>query len=284
VRKREFGGTGVQLPVIGQGTWTMGDKPGRETGEIRALRLGLDLGMTHIDTAEMYGDGRAEELVGKAIAGRREGVFLTSKVLPSNASYEGTIKACENSLRRLATNYVDLYLLHWWSERHPIGETMRALEQLAKDGKTRFIGVSNFDLDRLEQARNCCGRSLIACDQVCYHLRARGIEYDLIPHCSRSGVAIVGYSPYGSGNFPKPGSSEWKVLDCIGRRHNRTPRQVALNFLTRHEGVFTIPKSATEEHTRENAGASDWDLDEDDLKDLDAGFRPPKAKSPLAMI
>ncbi len=284
MRKRDFGATGVRLPIIGQGTWMMGDRPERAKEEIRALRMGIDLGMVHIDTAEMYGSGRAEELVGQAIAGRRNEVFLASKVLPSNATYDGTIKACEKSLRRLGTGYLDLFLLHWWSERHPIAETMRALEKLAADGKTRFFGVSNFDMDQLQLAMNSCGTTFLACDQVCYHLRARGIEYDLIPYCANKGVAIVGYSPFASGDFPSPESREWKLLERIGHRHNRTPRQVALNFLTRKDGVFAIPKSASVDHVRENAGAWDWQLNEGDLDELDTGFPPPKDKTSLAMI
>jgi diketogulonate reductase-like aldo/keto reductase len=284
VETRLFGQTGVQVPVIGQGTWTMGDKAGRVQEEIRALRVGIDLGMTHIDTAEMYGDGRAEEVVAKAIEGIRSKVFLVSKVLPSNASYEGTIRACEQSLRRLKTDRLDMYLLHWWSGKHPIGDTIGALEKLAKDGKTRFIGVSNLDIDKLEKARSAASACALSCNQVCYHLKARGIEYDLAPHCSRGRTAIVGYSPFGSGDFPKQGGKEWKLLEKIGQRHGRTPRQVALNFLVREEGLFTIPKSAHAEHVRENAGASGWKLEPEDLREIDRCFPPPKSKVPLAMI
>lgn len=291
--EREFGPTGIRIPIIGQGTWMVGEDRARANAEIRALRSGVELGLTHIDTAEMYGNGLAEQLVAEAIAGMRDQVFLVSKVLPSNASYSGTIRACEQSLRRLRTDRLDLYLLHWWSDRQPIAETMRALRKLAADGKTRFIGVSNLDVEQLELARRTgLGASdgttsdgtPVVCDQVCYHLGARGIEYDLIPRCAAAGMAVVGYSPFGSGDFPRPGSRKWKVLESVGRRHGRTPHQVALNFLTRLPGVFAIPKAASEEHVRENAGAAGWDLTPEDLGEIDRVFAPPTAKLPLAMI
>jgi diketogulonate reductase-like aldo/keto reductase len=284
MRQREFGSTGTRLSVIGQGTWMMGEKPARAKDEIRVLRLGIDLGLTHVDTAEMYGGGKTEELLAKAIAGRRAEVFLVSKVLPSNASYAGTIRACEQSLRRLGTDHLDLYLLHWWSDRHPISQTMAALERLVEEGKTRFIGVSNLDVDQLEEARLACAGSSIACDQVCYHLQVRGIEYDLIPHCAENRIAVVGYSPFGSGDFPKQGGKEREALERIGDRHGRTPYQVALNFLTRCDGVFAIPKSASEHHVRENAAAADFELSAEDLMEIDRAFHPPAAKCPLAMI
>jgi diketogulonate reductase-like aldo/keto reductase len=281
---REFGNTGVHIPVIGQGTWNMGKAQAHAESEIRSLRFGIDLGMTHIDTAEMYGDGSTEELVGRAIAGIRHKVFLTSKVLPSNASYAGTLRACKRSLQRLRTDYLDLYLLHWWSESHPIEETMRAMEELVREGKVRFIGVSNLEVHEMRRAEAALAREKIVCNQVCYHLQARGIEFSLLPHCLGRGIAVVGYSPFGSGKFPEEGSREWQALAAIGRRHGKTPRQVALNFLTRHEGLFSIPKAAEADHLRENADSVGWDLPVEDLLSLDGVFPPPTGDSPLEMI
>ena len=281
---REFGTTGFQLPVIGQGTWRMGEAEARAKEEIRSLRLGVDLGMTHIDTAEMYASGRTEHLVGRAVSGIRHKVFLTSKVLPSNASRSGTIRACERSLERLRTDYLDLYLLHWWSESRPIEETMAAMEELVLMGKVRFIGVSNLEIDQLRRAEQALGRERIACNQVCYHLKGRGIEFSLVPHCESRGIAVVGYSPFGSGNFPREGGRAWKVLAGIAGRYGRTPRQVALNFLTRREGLFSIPKAANPDHIRENADAVGWDLAAEDLQAMDSLFPPPAHDSPLEII
>ena len=281
---RKLAGADIELPLIGQGTWMMGENPARIEEEVRALRLGLDLGMTHIDTAEMYGNGAAEELVGRAVAGRREQVFLVSKVLPSNASYRGTLQACENSLARLGTDVIDLYLLHWWSDSHPLEETMRAMEELVRAGKIRFIGVSNFDVRQLKQAQQAMSRERILCNQVCYHLKARGIEYSLIPYCESQHIAVVGYSPFGSGNFVAPESREGKVLAEIAGRHGKSPRQVALNFLARRHPLFAIPKSSRAEHVRENAGAVGWDLSAGDLEAMDRAFPPPVRETPLAMI
>jgi len=278
-----FGASGLQLPVIGQGTWRMGESARGAGEEIRALRLGIDLGMTHIDTAEMYGSGSTEELVGRATAGIRHKVFLTSKVLPSNASRAGVVRACERSLKRLGTDYLDLYLLHWWG-RHPIGETMGALEELVAAGKVRMIGVSNLDAAELEQARRALTRERIVCNQVCYHLNARGIEWGLVRDCALQGIAVVGYSPFGSGDFPAAGSRPWRALESIARRHGRTPRQVALNFLTRGAGLFSIPKAATPEHVRENAASVGWELTPEDVALIDEFFPPPSAETPLAMI
>lgn len=281
---RKLAGADIELPLIGQGTWMIGENGARIEEEIRALRLGLDLGMTHIDTAEMYGNGAAEELVGRAIAGRRAQVFLVSKVLPSNASYRGTLQACENSLARLRTDVIDLYLLHWWSDSYPLEETMRAMEELVRAGKIRFIGVSNFDVRQLQRAQKALNGARILCNQVCYHLKARGIEYSLIPYCENHDVAVVGYSPFGSGNFVAPESREGKVLAEIARRHGKSPRQVALNFLARRHPLFAIPKSSRAEHVRENAGAVGWELSAGDLEAMDRAFPPPVRETPLAMI
>ncbi len=264
---RPFGPTGVQVPVIGQGTWRMGEDRAAHREELAALRLGLDLGLTHIDTAEMYGDGAAEKLVGQAVAGRRDRVFIATKVLPSNASYAGTIRACEASLRRLRTDYVDLYLLHWWSGAHPIGETMRAMEELAGRGLVRFVGVSNFDVAQLKAAQAALRGERLACNQVLYHLRNRSIEPDVLPYCEAQGIAVVGYTPLARGGFMR------SVVADIAKKHGRTPRQVTLNFLTRRPALFTIPKASRPDHVRENAGALDFTLSAAALAAIDAAFK-----------
>jgi diketogulonate reductase-like aldo/keto reductase len=255
----------------------------KELRAIEAVRVGVNLGLTHIDTAEMYGNGRAEELVGKAIAGHRDQVFLVSKVLPSNASYEGTLRACERSLKRLGTDHLDLYLLHWES-RYPISETMRAMEKLIDDGRTRFAGVSNFDVAEVKAAQAALRHHRLAANQVLYHLEERGIERKLIPYCQQQEIAVVGYSPFGHGAFPRPNSSGGKVLLQVAERNRRTVRQVALNFLTRLPQLFTIPKAGDPDHTRENAGGAGWSLPEEDLAAIDRAFPAPARDTPLAML
>lgn len=283
---RKFGWTDLDVPVIGMGTWMIeGRSRDAERRAIEALQLGLDLGMNHIDTAEMYGNGRAEELVAEAVDGQREQVFLVSKVLPSNASYEGTLKACERSLKRLKTDFIDLYLLHWPSSQHPIEETMRAMEKLVDEGMIKFIGVSNFDVEQLREAQNALVKHRIACNQVLYHLAYRGIELELLPYCTENGIAIVGYSPFGHGNFLSSHSRGRKVLAEIAKRQNRTVRQVALNFLTRDSNLFTIPKAGNPDHIRENSGAvGNWKLTDEDIVAIDRTFPLPRADKPLEMI
>jgi diketogulonate reductase-like aldo/keto reductase len=276
MQDREFGSTNVKVPVIGQGTWQM------KSNGLDALRIGIELGMTHIDTAEMYTG--AEEIVADAIAGRRNRIFLVSKVVPSNASYKGTLRACDASLKRLKTDYLDVYLLHWWSGSHPIGETVRAMEELVTAGKVRYIGVSNFDVAQLEQAQRALTREKIACNQVLYHLRSRGIEYSLLPYCEAQNIAVVAYSPFGKGDFPAPSSKQGKALQTIADRHKKTTRQVALNFLTRRKSVFTIPKASNLEHVRENAGGTGWQLTREDLDLIDSVFPPPRKDEPLDMF
>src|SRR5436190_10709011 len=214
--EREFGSTAVKVPVIGQGTWNM-----RRDG-LEALRMGIELGMTHIDTAEMYTG--AEEIIAEAIRGIRTKIFLVSKVLPSNASYKGTLRACDASLKRLKTDYLDVYLLHWWSGSHPIAETMRAMEELVQAGKVLHIGVSNLDVSQLKQAQKALSREKIVCNQVMYHLRSRGIENHVLPFCESQKIAVVGYSPFGQGDFPSPASKQGKALDAIAARHGKTSR------------------------------------------------------------
>lgn len=281
--KRKFGWTGVEVPVLGQGTWMMEGNRGTENEAIEALRLGLDLGMTHIDTAEMYGDGHVEEIIASAIKGRRDEVFLASKVLPSNASYQGTLDACRRSLRRLETKWLDLYLLHWPSS-YPIGETMRAMEKLIDEGMVRYIGVSNFDLEELQEAEQALSKHRISCDQVLYYLGNRGIEQRLLPYCAKQGIALVGYSPFGHVGFPRPQSKEGQILAEIGARHGRTPRQVALNFLTRLPNTFSIPKAGQIEHVRENSSGVGWELGASDIAAIEQAFPLPADGTRLEMI
>jgi diketogulonate reductase-like aldo/keto reductase len=250
---------------------------------VAALRRGLDAGMTHVDTAEMYGDGRVEELVGEAIAGRRDEVFLASKVLPSNATFDGVLRACEASLRRLRTDRLDLYLLHWPGPR-PLERTIAAFERLVGDGKVVQYGVSNFDVDELDEAVRIAGPNRIACDQVLYHLRERGIEHALMPWCAGRDVAIVAYSPFGSGRFPTASSPGYRVLADIARARGATPRQVALAFLVRQPHVFTIPKGAQPEHALENAGAGALELSPDDVHRVDRVFPRGLRRQGLAML
>jgi diketogulonate reductase-like aldo/keto reductase len=281
MEKRVFGPTGVSVPVLGQGTWQLeGDD---RAGAIRSLRVGLDLGLTHVDTAELYGYGEVEELVAEALAGRRDEVFLVSKVMPNNATYEGTLKACERSLGKLKTDHLDCYLLHWPGP-HPLEETLRAFERLRTDGKIRAWGVSNFDVDDLEEVLSLVGPGKLACNQVLYHLRERYIEHRLLPWCERHGVALVGYSPFGSGDFPEPGSPDGRVLEEVARAYGATPRQVALKFLTRRAPLFAIPKASHPDHTRDNAAAAGLRLSAADLARLDAAFPLGPVKRDLPVV
>lgn len=254
------------MPVIGQGTWRMGESPAEARREVAALRLGIELGLTHIDTAEMYGDGGAERVVARAIRGQRDRVFVVTKVLPSHASYAGTIAACERSLRRLGTDHVDVYLLHWWTGQHPIAETMRAMRELIRRGLTRFAGVSNLDVPQMEEARRALEDQPLACNQVLYHLRDRAIERDVLPWCERRRIAVVGYTPLARGGFRRD------VVERIARERGVTPRQVALNFLTRRPALFTIPKASDPAHVRENAGALAFTLTRDEIRAIDRAF------------
>ncbi|MBV8689018.1 MAG: aldo/keto reductase [Candidatus Eremiobacteraeota bacterium] len=269
---RPFAKTNAILPRIGQGTWEFPEAGARLREAMDALRRGIALGMNHIDTAEMYGAGRVEEIVGDALAGlKRSDVFLTSKVLPSNASFKKTIAACERSLRRLRTDYLDLYLLHWPGSL-PISETMAAMEQLVDDGKVRFVGVSNFDVEELEEARTALRRAPLVCNQVLYHLRERGIEERLLPFCKTRDIAVVAYTPFGRGQFASTAAHADGVLEKVADRHGKTARQVILNFLTRDPNVFTIPKAAHIAHVEENAGAAGWELNADDVRRIDEAF------------
>jgi diketogulonate reductase-like aldo/keto reductase len=267
---RAFGPANSLVSVIGQGTWNI--DIGERSRAIAALRHGLDLGMNHIDTAEMYGAGEAEKMIGRAILGRRDEVFIVSKVLPSHASRGGTVAACENSLARLGTDRLDCYLLHWRG-KYPLEETIAGFEDLKHDGKILSWGVSNFDVGDLDEVVSIAGEGSFACNQVLYHLRERAIEHAVLPWCEEHGVAVVGYSPFGhSGSFPDSRTAQGRVLNQIAAAHNATPRQVALRFLVRRPSLFTIPKASSPEHVTENAGAGSLRLSKDELARIDEAF------------
>jgi diketogulonate reductase-like aldo/keto reductase len=264
---RTFGCTGQDVSVIGQGTWYL-DRGDRKAA-VAALRRGIDRGMTHIDTAEMYGD--AELVIADAIAGQRDDLFLVSKVLPSNASRRGTISACERSLKRLKTDRLDCYLLHWRGS-YALSDTVAAFDELVRSGKIRSWGVSNFDVGDLEELLGVAGEGKIACNQVLYHLKERAIEHAVIPWCERHGVAVVAYSPFGHNDFPSPQSKGGEVLARIARVHGASPRQIALSFLARETTVFAIPKAASAEHALDNAAAGDIALSASDISALEKAF------------
>jgi diketogulonate reductase-like aldo/keto reductase len=278
MRTRPFGYTGVDVSLIGQGTWQMDGRD--DAGAIAALRRGLDLGMSHIDTAEMYGE--AEPLVARAIEGRRDEVYLVSKVLPSNASRAGTVKACERSLARLKTDRLDCYLLHWRGGI-PLQETFAAFEDLQRAGKIRSWGVSNFDVDDLDEALTISGHGRIACNQVLYHLEERAIEHAVVPWCEKHGVAVVAYSPFGNGHFVSASSSGGRILKEVADAHGATARQVALAFLTRKPAVFAIPKASNPDHAADNAAAGDLTLSASEIERIDKAFPVGRPKS-LPMI
>jgi diketogulonate reductase-like aldo/keto reductase len=255
------------VAVIGQGTWYI-DRGDRQEA-VAALRRGIDLGMTHIDTAEMYGD--AELVIADAIAGRRDDIFLVSKVLPSNASRHGTITACERSLKRLNTDRLDCYLLHWRGS-YPLSETVAAFEQLVAAGKIRSWGVSNFDADDLDEMLAVAGEGKIACNQVLYHLKERAIEHAVMPWCKQHGVSVVAYSPFGHDDFPNANGKAGQVLHAIAQAHGASPRQIALAFLTRDPQLFAIPKAASPAHASDNAAAGELVLDADEIAALDKAF------------
>ncbi len=279
---RPFGATGRAVPIVGQGTWNVPTRGAGADAAKRALRRGIELGMVHVDTAEMYGDGAAERLVGEAIDGLpREQLFLVSKVLPSNATYDGTIRACEASLKRMRVDYLDCYLLHWRGSV-PLAETMRALEQLVRDGKTRALGVSNFDVADLDEARAALDTEPIACNQILYHLGERTAEEHEMPYCREHGIAVVAYTPFGRGDWTdRPGA---RVLGEIARRHGVTPHAVILAFLTREPSNFVIPKSSTAEHVEANAAAGDVQLDAAEIAAIDEAFQVRRRRGGLPTL
>lgn len=271
---RPFGPLSRPVSSIGQGTWKIDE--GDAGQAVAALQRGIDAGMTHIDTAEMYGE--AEPVVGAAIAGRRDDVFLVSKVLPQNASRAGVVAACERSLQRLGTDRLDCYLLHWRGS-HPLAETVAGFDDLVRGGKILSWGVSNFDVDDLDDMLAVAGPGRIACNQVLYHLKERAIEHAVIPWCDAQGVAVVGYSPFGQDAFPGSDTPGGQLLDQIAERHRATARQVALAALARH--AFVIPKASTPDHAADNAGAGDLHLDAAELDEIDRAF--PRGRKPASL-
>jgi diketogulonate reductase-like aldo/keto reductase len=269
---------GERVPALGQGTWHMGEDRRRADEEAAALRLGIELGMTLIDTAELYGGGTAEEIVAAAARGLRDRLFIVSKVMPHNASRAGVIAACERSLKRLATDRIDLYLLHWRGSV-PFAETLAGFEELRQAGKIRYHGVSNLDRREIAEWAGLPGGAAVAADQVLYNLSHRGPEWDLIPWCRERGIAIMAYTPLGQGHVLRD-----RTLAEIARRHGAMPAQIALAWLLRREGTIVIPKAARPEHVRDNRGALNVKLDEADLAALDRAFPPPKGKTALGMI
>ncbi|HWJ35616.1 MAG TPA: aldo/keto reductase [Steroidobacteraceae bacterium] len=279
---RNFGSTGRQVAAVGQGSWR--SEEAHSAAVVASLRRGLDLGMTHIDTAEMYGSGAAETLVGTAIMGRRDEVFLVSKVLPNNASKRGTLAACEKSLARLKTDRLDCYLLHWRGG-HPLEETIAAFESLVSSGKILSWGVSNFDVDDLDEAAAIAGAGHPACNQVLYHLKERAIEHAVLPWCEKHGTAVVAYTPFGeSPSIFEARGSQGAVLHEVAATHGATARQVALAFLLQHRNTFVIPKAASIDHVAENAGAAALRLSAAELARIDAAFPRGKPRRGLPMI
>ncbi|WP_416049707.1 aldo/keto reductase [Cupriavidus basilensis] len=269
---------GESVAALGMGTWNMGDQPAARAEELATLRLGLDLGLTLIDTAEMYGDGRSEELVGEAIAGRRDEVFLVSKVYPHNAGRTSAVAACERSLRRLGTDRLDLYLLHWRGGV-PLAETMEAFMALRKAGKIRHFGVSNLDLDDMRALWRVPGGKEVAANQLLYNLTRRGIEWDLLPWLREHGVALMAYSPIEQATLLRN-----PRLARFAQKHGISPVQAALGWLLAQQGVIAIPKTSHRERLRENHGALALTLSTQQLAELDAAFQPPDGPHPLAML
>lgn len=271
--------SGASVPVLGQGTWNMGEEAAHKRDEVRALQLGLDLGMTLIDTAEMYGEGGAEEVVGEAIAGRRDEVYLVSKVYPHNASLEGTQAACERSLRRLKVECIDLYLLHW-PGCFSLDETFDGFEALKKAGKIKDYGVSNFDLEGMQDAVDC---GAVATDQVLYNLIKRGIEFDLLPWCRQQGMPVMAYSPLESSGREQAALLDHPGLHAVAHAHGVTPAQIALAWVLHQDGVIAIPKATDPVHVRANRAAADIKLSPQDLAALDQAFPPPRRRRALDM-
>ncbi len=270
--------SGLAVPALGQGSWNMGEKASEAKAEIESLRAGLDLGMTLIDTAEMYAEGGSERIVGQAIEGRRDEVFLVSKVYPHNASSEGTIAACERSLERLRTDRLDLYLLHWRGS-YPLAETVAAFERLKADGKIGAWGVSNFDVDDMEELLGVPSGENVATNQVLYNLSRRGTEFDLLPFCQKHGIPVMAYSPIEQGRLLRH-----PAVVRIARTYQATPAQVALAFVLERDGVIAIPKTSQAARVKENRAAVSLDIADEDWAELDAAFPPPSRKTPLEML
>ena len=270
--------SGERVPALGQGTWNMGEKKNARAEELATIRLGLDLGVTLIDTAEMYGEGKAEELIGEAIAGRRDATFLVSKVYPHNATRKGAVAACERSLKRLRTDRIDLYLLHWRGTV-PLGETMEAFIALQKAGKIRNYGVSNLDLEEMQELWSVAGGTGVATDQLLYNLSRRGIEWDLLPWLRKRHVVMMAYSPIEQAKLLR----NPKLVD-FAKRYDRTPAQAALAWLLANDDIIAIPKTGKRERLKENFGALDHPLTKEQLAELDRLFAPPQGPVPLQML
>ena len=272
--------SGESVPVLGQGTWNLGDDPRQRCAEVEALRLGLDLGMTLIDTAEMYGSGASEKLVGEAIHGRRDEAFLVSKVLPQNATARGTVRACEESLKRLRTDRLDLYLLHWRGDV-ALEETLTGFDSLLRAGKIRYWGVSNFDVADLEELVGLAGGEAVATDQVLYNLTRRGIERNLLPWCRARPhrIPVMAYSPIEQGRL-----LDHPAIRAVAARHDATPTRVALAWVLRSEGTIAIPRTGKVAHVRDNRAALDLHLTQQDLQELESAFPAPKRKQALEML
>ena len=270
--------TGEKVPVLGLGTWRMGERKSERGAELKAIKLGLELGIRLVDTAEMYGEGVAEEIVGEAMGNLRDEIYVVSKVYPHNASRKGTVAACERSLKRLKTDRLDLYLLHWRGSV-PLAETLEAFMRLQRDGKIRRHGVSNFDLDDMQEWVALAGGETVAANQILYNLQRRGPEWKLIPWCRERRIAIMAYTPLGQGRM-----LQHKAFGEIASRHEATPAQVALAWLLRQDGMIVIPKASRQEHVRDNRGALDLRLTPDDIAALDRAFPPPKGPTALGML
>jgi diketogulonate reductase-like aldo/keto reductase len=270
---------GTEIPALGQGTWHMGESRGKAAAEVAALKLGIELGMTLIDTAEMYGEGGAEEIIAQAIAGQRDKVFIVSKVYPHNASRTGVPAACDRSLKRLKIDRLDLYLLHWRGS-HPVAETVEAFEKLRAAGKIRYWGVSNFDTNDMEKLAALPHGGNCATNQVLYNLNTRGTEFDLLPWCRNHAMPVMAYSPVGQGGslLRSP------ALGAVAKRHNATPAQIAIAWSLRDGHVISIPKASDLQHVRENAAAEDIELNAADLKEIDDHHPPPARKQALGLL
>jgi len=274
---KELGKSGRKIPVLGLGTWGIGGFSTRHLGnddDVRALRLGLDLEMRFIDTAEVYASGHSEEVVAKAVKSQRESVFIATKVSPENLHYDDVIKSCEASLKRLETSFIDLYQVHWPNRSIPVAETMKAMERLVAEGKIRHIGVSNFSVQQIREAQEALSKSTLASNQVEYSLVDRSIEEDLLPHAEKEHITVIAYSPIARGQISKGGRGErWQVLDEIASKYSKTKTQVALNWLITKKPVIAIPKAASLNHVRENAGAAGWQMGEVDHEALNQAFK-----------
>jgi diketogulonate reductase-like aldo/keto reductase len=273
---RPLGRTQESIPVVGLGTWGIGGEMGpdssRDEAGIEALRLGLDLEMKFIDTAEMYGAGHSEEVVARALEGRRDGVFVASKVSPRHFAYDDVLAAAWRSLKRLGLKQMDLYQLHWPNSRIPIAETMRAMEKLVKDGLTRYIGVSNFSVEQMKEAQQSLSHEKIVSNQVEYSLIDRSVEARILPYCQKEGLTLIAYSPLGQGKIPSGRGSPFKVLDEIAGKLGKSRNQVALSWVLQHDSIVTIPKASNADHLKENAAVADWKLDREDYQKLAQAF------------